>query len=210
MDLAELEKHVIMMEDIQEIENLQMKYGYFFETQRGEDIVALFSEENTESVEITDHGLFKGIKGVRTMFLDWIGGRASATGKSGLALAGGMVSIFQLQGVVEVAPDGKTAKARWNCWDLEARPWNNLMRCYWLQGFYENEYIKENGKWYFKKLHWNDTFWTPYEDGWLKTPVIGQNGPSKEVPPDAPPANYHPYPSRFRLPYHYKHPITGK
>jgi len=125
MDLTELEKHVVMMEDIQEIENLQMKYGYFFETQRGED-----------------HGLFKGKKGVRTMFLDWIGGRANPTGKSGLAFTGGMVSIFQLQGVVEVAPDGKTAKARWNCWDLEARPWNNLMRCYWLQGFYENEYIK--------------------------------------------------------------------
>ena len=55
MDLEELEKHVILMEDIQEIENLQMIYGYYFETQQNEEIVALFSEENTESVEITDH-----------------------------------------------------------------------------------------------------------------------------------------------------------
>lgn len=79
MDLAELEKHVTLMGDIQEIENLQMKYGYYFETQRSEDIVALFSEENTESVEITDHGLFKGKKGVRTLYLDWIAGRADPT-----------------------------------------------------------------------------------------------------------------------------------
>ncbi len=210
MDLEELEKQVTLMEDIQEIENLQMKYGYYFETQRGEDIVALFSEENTESVEITDHGLFKGKKGVKTMFLDWIGGRAAATGKSGLALSGGMVSIFQLQGVVEVAPDGKTAKARWNCWDLEARPWNGVMRNYWLQGFYENEYIKENGKWYFKKLHWNDTFWTPYEDGWLKTPLLGNMNEHPTIRADAPPTAFHPYPSGFHLPYSFKHPITGE
>ena len=69
MDIAELEKQVTLMEDIQEIEDLQMKYAYYFETQRSEEIVDLFSEENTESIEITDHGLFKGKKGVRTLYL---------------------------------------------------------------------------------------------------------------------------------------------
>jgi hypothetical protein len=59
-DLQELEKRVTLMEDIQEIENLQRKYGYYFEQQRLNDIVDLFSENNTESIEITDHGLFRG------------------------------------------------------------------------------------------------------------------------------------------------------
>jgi hypothetical protein len=210
-DLQELEKRLALMEDIQEIENLQRKYGYYFEQQRLNDIVDLFSENNTESLEITDHGLFKGKKGVRTMFLEWMGGGASRPRpQSGGSMGGGIVCIMQLQGVVEVAPDGKTAKARWNCFDLEARPWNGLMRNYWLHGYYENEYIKENGKWYFKKLHWNDTFWTPYEDGWLKTPLLGNMDEHPTIKADAPPTAFHPYPSGFHLPYSFKHPVTGK
>jgi hypothetical protein len=197
------------MEDILEIENLQRKYGYYFETQRLHDIVDLFSEENTESVEITDHGLFKGKKGVRKQFLEWIGGGGQQPRPSSGAMGGGIVCIFQWQGVVTVAPDGKTAKGRWNCLDLEARPWNGLMRNYWLQGYYENEYIKENGKWFFTKLHWNDTFWTPYEDGWLKTPLLGRMNEHPTIKADAPPTAFHPYPSGYHVPYSFPHPVTG-
>jgi hypothetical protein len=77
-------------------------------------------------------------------------------------------------------------------------------------GIYENEYIKENGKWYFKKLHRNNTFWTPYEDSWLKTPLLGNMDEHPTIKPDAPPTAFHPYPSGFHLPYSFKHPITGK
>ena len=97
---------------------------------------------------------------------------------------------------------------------MEAMPALSLhegeLRQTWGNGIYENEYIKENGKWMIKKLHFNLIFRTPYEDGWLKTPVIGQNGPSREVPPDALPTAYHPYPSQECIPPHYKHPITGR
>jgi len=208
-ELEELEKRVTLMEDILEIENLQRKYGYYFETQRLHDIVDLFSEENTESVEITDHGLFKGKEGVRRQFLEWMGGGGQQPRPSGGAMGGGIVCIFQWQGVVTVAPDGKTAKGRWNCFDLEARPWNGLMRNYWLQGYYENEFIKENGKWFFTKLHWNDTFWTPYEDGWLKTPLLGRMNEHPTIKADAPPTAFHPYPSGYHVPYNFPHPVTG-
>ena len=77
MDIAELEKQVTRQEDILEIEQLQMKYGYYFDTQRFQDVVDLFSE-NTESAEITDHGLFLGKKGVRMLYLDWIGANIGA------------------------------------------------------------------------------------------------------------------------------------
>lgn len=210
MDLEELEKHVTLMEDIQEIENLQRIYGYYFETQRLHEIVDLFSD-NAESVEITDHGLFKGKDGVRKMFLEWMGGGGSRPPPpSGGGMGGGIVCIFQMQGVISVAPDGRTAKGRWNCFDFEARPWNGLMRNYWLHGYYENEYIKENGKWLFTKLHWNNTFWTPYEDGWLKTPLLGTMSEHPTIKADAPPTAFHPYPSGFHLHYSFQHPVTGE
>jgi hypothetical protein len=44
----------------------------------------------------------------------------------------------------------------------------------------------------------------------LKTPVVGHNGPSAEVPPDTPPTIWRPYPSGAHFPPHFKHPITGK
>ena len=52
MDLQELEKQVQLAEDIQEIEHLQRKYGYYFDSHMWAEIIDLFSEENTESVEI--------------------------------------------------------------------------------------------------------------------------------------------------------------
>ena len=74
----------------------------------------------------------------------------------------------------------------------------------------ERWYVKEDGKWKISKLHFFLNFRTPYEDGWLKTPVIGQNGPDQQVPPDEPPTTWHPYPSPFRLMPHFKHPVTGE
>ena len=119
---------------------------------------------------------------------------------------------LQLQGVIHVDPDGKTAKGRWQClfmsvgnFGVQGMP----PRDCWGYGVYENDYIKENGKWMFKKLHFNRFFYTPYEDGWLKTPDAGSRM-FDPVKPDLPSTAYHPYPEQYIVPFHYKHPITGQ
>ena len=97
---------------------------------------------------------------------------------------------------------------------MEAKPIASMhegeLRQTWINGVYENEYVRESGTWKIKKLHFFLTFRTPYEDGWLKVPVVGQNGPDPVVKPDAPPTAYAPYPSDFRVPVHFKNPVTGK
>jgi hypothetical protein len=111
------------------------------------------------------------------------------------------------QDVIDVDADGKTAKGRWNTWLAEAMNVGGIPRQQWVQGYYENEYIKEAGKWLFRKLHWNVTFFTSFEAGWLKVPLLGLlNRPDA----DAPAPHFHPYPSGYHLPYHYPHPITGE
>jgi hypothetical protein len=74
-------------------------------------------------------------------------------------------------------------------------------------GIWENEYIKENGVWKFKKLFWTDIFCSPIEEGWVKNPFTDHT--MKTV---ASSANVHfqHYPSGFIFPYHYKNPVTGK
>jgi hypothetical protein len=204
MNLDELEKAVQLQEDIVEIENLQMIYGYYFDNNMWAEIVDLFSEENTESVEIADHGVFFGKKGIRRIYWDMFGGG----GKPRQSPPWMQFVVMQLGGVINVSADGKTAQGRWDTWLCEAKPYGAYNRQEWLHGYYENKYVKENGKWLFSKLYWNNTFCSPFEDGWLNLPEMGWM-PLPDA--DKPPTAFHPYPNhRGNVPYHYKHPITGK
>ena len=75
-------------------------------------------------------------------------------------------------------------------------------------GYYENKYIKENGKWLFAKLNWNNTFCSPFEDGWLNIPLMGWM-PLPDA--DAPPIAFHPSSYHVNnMPYNYHHPVTGE
>jgi hypothetical protein len=202
MNLEELEKQVQLQEDIQEIEHLQKMYGYYFDTNRWADIVDLFSD-NCESVEIVDHGVFKGKKGVEHIYVDVIGARKTGPRPPWVAFV-----VMQIAPVIDVAPDGKTASGRWQTWLFESKPYGAFPRQEFLHGYYENQYVKENGRWKFSLLHWNNTFCAPVEDGWLNTPLIGWM-PLPDA--DEPPTAFHPYPyHRNNVPYHYRHPITGK
>jgi hypothetical protein len=198
MDLAELEKQVTLQEDIQEIEDLQKIYGYYFDTGMFEEVMDLFSE-NVESVEITDHGVFRGRDAVSRMY----------SGMVGMKRPGWMFfEVMQSQGVVDVAPDGKTATGRWYTPSFECRPVGGTIKQTWQFGVYDNRYIKENGHWYFLKLHWNIIYWTSFERGFLKVPKLSDT-PFPHA--DAPATNYHPYPYfRGNVPFPYKHPVTGK
>jgi hypothetical protein len=197
MDLTGLEKQVTLQEDIQAIEDLQKIYGYYFDNSMYAEVIDLFSE-NTESVEITDHGVFRGKEAVRKMY----------GGMVGMPRPGWMFfEVMQSQGVIEVASDGLTAKGRWYTPSFECRPFGGTKKQTWQFGVYANEYIKENGHWYFKKLHWNLTYWTSYERGFLKVPRLSDT-PFPNA--DAPATAYHPYPSGYHVPYPFKHPVTGK
>ena len=179
MNIEELERQVILMEDMQEIENLQRIYGYYFDNQMYQEVIDLFSE-NTESIEITDHGVFRGKEGVKRMY----------GGMIGMPRPGWIFfEVMQSQGVIEVAPDGKTAKGRWYTPSFETRPFGGTTKQTWQFGVYDNEYIKENGKWLFRKLHWNLTFWTSFESGFLKVPKLSDT-PFPHA--DAPATAYHP------------------
>jgi len=43
----------------------------------------------------------------------------------------------------------------------------------WVQGRYDNEFVKKSGKWRFSLLRFAFTFMTPYEEGWVKSKMMG-------------------------------------
>jgi hypothetical protein len=206
--LEELQARVQRLDDIKQIEQLQKIYGYYSDYFEWQKIVDLFADKDP-SVEEADRGVYQGKDGVKRYYIELLGDGPNKPRRPGL-----MSIVFQLQGVVNVDKDGQTAWGRWYGMGMEVKPIISInegdLRQTWINGVYENEYVKENGKWKIKKLHFFLTFRTPYEDGWLKVPVVGANGPDPFIPPDAPTTVYAPYPSPYRVPVHFKHPVTGE
>ena len=44
----------------------------------------------------------------------------------------------------------------------------------WLQGKYEEEYVKVEGEWKWRSMTTRFDFISPFEEGWVKTRMIGQ------------------------------------
>jgi hypothetical protein len=158
--LEELQARIQRLEDVKAIEKLQRIYGYYRDYADWQKIVDLFSD-NAELVEVADLGVYKGKENIRKFYLKLLGSEPPKPGELSVQM--------NVQGVVTVNPDGKTASGRWYGWAMEALPVHSLhyggLRQVWTLGIYENEYVKENSKWLFNKLYYSLTFRTPYEDG---------------------------------------------
>jgi len=192
------------LEDIEEIKKLQRAYGFYITHWMGQEIVDLFSDGPDVSLVLI-YGKFLGKEGIKRYFL-----QRGANPEL-------LFAMMQLSGIVDIDQDGKSAKGRWFGYSYEAVPiekggvWaDNTL------GVYENEYVKEEGKWKFKKLEFRLIIACPFGECWVK--------PEKLVPrPDPTDESYKPdivfttdeekystkYPSGRILPFHYKNPITG-
>jgi hypothetical protein len=197
----QLEKKLRVVDDIEAIKKLQCIYGFYLEKWMAQEIVDLFSDDPESSVELSVSGVFKGKEGIKRYFFSPHSG------------AEFLHQVMQLNGVIDVAPNGKTAQGRWYGWGLMALPREGGIWQGYNNGVYQCEYVKEGGKWKFKKLHWFRIFLAPYGDGWVaperraKGDALSQMNRAKA---DLPTTVHKPYPSDFVAPFHYKHPITGK
>jgi hypothetical protein len=113
---------------------------------------------------------------------------------------------LQLQTIVHVAPDGRTARARGIELTMSGRAGENGQ---WEEGTFENEFVRQNGVWQIKSLHYYPRLLTDYDKGWAKDAKPAP-GPSKEFPPDRPPTEtYGVFPRFHVVPFHFPNPVTG-
>jgi hypothetical protein len=197
--VAALEARVQTQEDIEAINKLTRAYGYYIDKQVWSEVTPLFSDDAV--VEISGRGVYKGRKGVETLFHKVIG-----RGHDGL-MDNTLSNHMVLQGIVDVAADGKHASGRWRAF-IQIGVYQKA--ALWAEGPYEITYVKENGVWKFQTMHWYGTYFTPFDQGWAKA-SFGNNGPSKDFPPDAPPSvKYDAFPGHYVPPFHYANPVTGR
>ena len=198
--VARLEAEAARAEDVSEIKRLQRAYGYYLDAAQWDQMADLFADDG--SIEIGLDGVYVGKERVR-QYLHTLGG-----GTVGLR-RGQLNEHMILQPVIDVAPDGRTARGRWRA-VIAAGEYRKA--AVWGEGPYENEYVKESGIWKIKTLHWYQTFVVPYAGGWAKNKDVNAGiFVSRRLPPDKPPTERYPtWPGVYLPPYHYKNPVTGR
>jgi len=210
-----LSRELEQLKDVNAIRWLQHTYGYFMDKGLYDEVVDLFAADGELRFM---GGVFKGKAGLRRLYCERL--RPGFTGKNGPAY-GMLCDHMQLQDVIHVAPDGRTAKGRFRAFlqggSHDSKPDINphLPRQWWEGGIYENDYVKLDGIWKVQvmghHLTWQGDFETgwahqkPYEGAfWSKTFPDDPMGPDEIVPNES---KF--WPETSLLPFHYPHPVTG-
>lgn len=194
--LKDYRERVERLEDADAVENLQAYFGFFFDKGLWADTADLFAAN--ASFEYGQRGVYFGKQRIARALLLF--------GPEGLA-PGYLNSHMQLQPIITVAPDGRTAKGRFQGMVMLSRPGANGA---WGVGIYENTYVKEGGIWKIASLHFYVTAMTDYDLGFMKS-ALPMDGPSALFPPDRPPSEaYRSFPAAYIPPFSYVHPVTGK
>jgi limonene-1,2-epoxide hydrolase len=81
---------------------------------------------------------------------------------------------YMLPQEIEVGESGLTARGRWYLWELASMRSDEASepRAVWVAGVYEDEFVNIAGQWKFKTVRLRPVVITPFEEGWLKTPMI--------------------------------------
>jgi len=210
-----LERRAQALEDIHAVRTLQFKYGYYFDVCLYEQMVDLFAEDAELKFL---NGIYKGKAGVRRLYLGWL--RELWTGGKEGPRRGLMYEHLQLQDIVDIAPDGLTARGRFR--SLMIGGWHESMENpppvpsqMWEAGVYENQYKKVDGVWRIWRFDYNMLWQANYEEGWAHSGVhlkpLTQTWPDDPKGPDmllaeTPAA----WPETRVVAFHYPHPVTGK
>jgi ketosteroid isomerase-like protein len=154
MQLDELEKRVKILEDMDQIQKLQVRYVNMLTIADWPGVYDCFSDD---AVIDFPQGVWSGRDGVRAVFQDLVS-----------QMHVGLEGNFVVHPIVTV--DGDKAKGSWLLYIQFARP-RDLPKDFtdqiggeapdWMQGYYEMEYIRMNGEWKISHLRWRRRLLSP-------------------------------------------------
>jgi hypothetical protein len=193
------ERHRIgLLEDKNEIERLQYAYGYFIDNRMFAEMTDLFADEGAW-IEIGERGRYFGKDRIHAFLLDVLGG-----GRWGL-LRGEVINHVQQQLLITVDDDRMRAQARARA-EVQGNSPPDTPTFLFADGIYENDYVKEDGRWKIQGIRVAMTFYAALERAsvWFQTAP-----PSATVVPDQ--ASQPPVEALGRqfIPFRWPHPITG-
>lgn len=193
-----IDRRVSRLLDESEVRNLQHAYGYYFDRRLWDDVADLFAAGAT--FELGLRGVYRGRASIRRM-LEQFGAEGPGEGD--------LDDHLQLETIVTVAPDGKTANARGVDFALWGNETDGDYRAEWREAVFVNTYVKENGAWKISSVHLYPRFATDYALGWAEDARPAPRA-SEAFPPDEPPTVVHGvYPEFYVPPFPFTNPVTG-
>ena len=191
------DKRIGRLEDLSQLERMNAIYGYYLARNQWDELTGIFSP--TGEIEIAMRGVYVGSKSIRR--------NLNLYGEAGVQ-HGLLHNHMQFQPVIDLAPDGQSAKMRSRALSIMGQFGAYAM---WMGGVYENVYVKEAGVWKIKHDQVFNTYFVPYAVGWKDVTPRPPPGITESNPPDLPPTlPFEMYPKAFLPPYHYDNPVTGK
>jgi uncharacterized protein (TIGR02246 family) len=149
-----LEERLRALDDIEEIRKLKARYAAACDDNYNADAIAeLFAEDAVWDAGALGHA--EGRAAIRKLF-------------SGVAKFFPFAMHFLMNPNIEV--DGERATGQWYL--LQPGTLAKGNQAVWLDALYQDEYVRIDGRWLFKRMKVNTRFLTPYEEGWAKKPFV--------------------------------------
>ncbi len=156
-----VEEKIQILEDVESIKKLKASYCYWADAgiagdaSQMDELIAHFTDD-APWADFGPFGEHKGKEAVGAFFREVV--------VSTLSYSAHMVS----NPIIEV--DGSKATGKWYV-DVPCTL-RGAERPMWLQAKYDEEYVKEGGQWKWKSIVAKFDFITPFDEGWVKTPMI--------------------------------------
>jgi hypothetical protein len=149
-----------------EIRNLMGKYEFLIAAQKGKGVIDLFAQRDDSTFDVGDWGVYKGYEGIKKYNLKM----DEMARLENLSNAGFAAEVGLSTSVIEVAGDGKTAKAVWMApgYETTRDPETGKLRAGWIWVRYANDFIKENGKWKIWHLKVFLSYYADYDKSWVE------------------------------------------
>lgn len=212
-ETAQLRRELTALHDERDVRRLHNSYGYYMDKWLFPEIVDLFAYDATLFFL---NGVFRGREGAHRLY--HYAGENVRGPRDGL-----LFEHILTQDVIDVAPDGLTAKGRFHAimfvavHDSVKDQYPDWPAQFWEGGVHENEYRKVDGVWKIQVFNYRISYQAEYETGWAHSPDAPlmvrpfdgtypaiSNGPDelREMPAQ--------WPKATMPPFHYPHPVTGK
>ena len=148
MSAEDLEARIQRLEDIEAIRQLKGKFAHYADTQDTDGFMNLVADDAVW--EFGPWGHFEGKEEIRKF-----------TDDVTIASHSFMLHIFYN---ISIEVNGDTAKGKWY---FLVPATNSKKECAeWLAGIYDEQYIKVNGEWKFKRVATEFKIVASYEEGW--------------------------------------------
>jgi len=153
-ELEDLKTTLQELRDIEALKALKSRYCHLVDAHRWEELGELWTEDAT-----CDYGFFGAYHGrdeiIHTFFGELVESASSF-----------MVHMVH-NPLIELA--GDQAKGTWYLTaQTTIQPANQAI---WVMGFYRDTFKRIDGEWKICSLEFEFKYYTPFEDGWAKTPM---------------------------------------